>query len=43
MSFFGIGEFECYDANVIMCDRVGKYGLEGNAWIVVQHEEMKKS
>jgi hypothetical protein len=26
-----------------MYDRVGKYGLEGNIWIVVQHEEMKKS
>jgi hypothetical protein len=25
MSFFEIGDFECYDANVIMCDRVGKY------------------
>jgi hypothetical protein len=30
VNFFEIGEFECYDANVIMYDRVGKYGLEGN-------------
>jgi hypothetical protein len=26
-----------------MCDRVGKYGLGGNVWIVVQREEMKNS
>jgi hypothetical protein len=30
VSFFEIGEFECYDANVSIRDRVGKYGLEGN-------------
>ena len=30
---------QCFDASLIMQDRVGEYGLEGNIWVMAQHEE----
>ena len=34
-----LGHFGCFDASIIMRDKVGEYGLEGNISIALQHEE----
>ena len=29
-----VGHLRCFDASIIMRDRVGEYGLEGNIWVI---------
>ena len=36
-----LGHFGCFDASIIMWDKVGEYELEGNISIVAQHEELE--
>ena len=40
MSFIEVG---CFDANIIIWDRGGEYGLEGIVSLMVQHEESEYS
>ena len=37
-SFIEVGHFGCFGASIIMQDKVGEYGLEGNIWVMAQHE-----
>jgi hypothetical protein len=41
-NFFKIEYFRCFDASVIMWDKVEKYGLDGESWSVVQRKELKQ-
>ena len=36
-------EFGCFDANIILWDKGGEYGLEGSISLMAQHEELKNS
>ena len=36
-------QFGCFDASIIMRDRVEEYGSQGKMWVMAQHEESKNS
>lgn len=42
-SFIKAVHFKCFDANTIMLDKNGEYGLKGNIWVMAQHKEMDSS
>ena len=43
VSFIKVGHFGCFDVSIIMWDRVGKYGMEGNIWVMAQDKESESS
>ena len=42
-SFNEVAQFECFDESIRKHDRGGEYGLEGNVWVMKQHEEVESS
>jgi hypothetical protein len=42
-SFIEGGHFGCFDVSIIRWDRGGEYGLEGNIWVMAQHEKPERS
>ena len=41
--FIEVGHFGCFDASIIMRDRIEEFELEGSTWIKVQHEKLEHS
>ena len=42
-SFIEVGQFECFDASIIVRDRGVEHGLEDRICIMAQHEKSKSS